>query len=78
LENVGYRTLEVFGLAMPVSCPGVPSEILSPRRTWREPDLYDQKLGDLATAFLKIFEKFSDRATTEVIDAAPHISELSS
>lgn len=78
LEDVGYRTLEVFGLAMPVSCPGVPNEILDPRRTWREPDAYDQKLGDLATAFLKNFEKFSDRATTEVIDAAPHIGELSS
>jgi phosphoenolpyruvate carboxykinase (ATP) len=78
LENVAYQTLEVFGLAMPVSCPGVPAEILNPKKTWRDPDAYDQKLADLATAFLKNFEKFSDHATAEVIDAAPHISELSS
>ena len=77
LENVAYETMEVFGLAMPTSCPGVPAELLNPKRTWKESDAYDQKLAELATAFLKNFEKFAASASEEVAQAAPRINELS-
>jgi phosphoenolpyruvate carboxykinase (ATP) len=29
--------------AKPQSCPNVPSEILNPRNTWENPELYDEK-----------------------------------
>src|SRR5690606_23263359 len=47
-----------FGLAMPTSCPGVPSEILNPRNTWADKDAYDAKAQDLVGRFIKNFEQF--------------------
>ena len=32
----------------PVSCPDVPSEVLDPRRTWADPEAYDQQAKKLA------------------------------
>ncbi len=34
LDNVEYKTSPIFNLAIPTSCPGVPTEILDPRNTW--------------------------------------------
>ena len=76
LDNVPYENLEIFGLAMPTRCPGVPAEILNPKNTWADPDEYDHKANDLATAFLKNFEKFSDCASTEIMSGAPRINVL--
>lgn len=78
LQQVAYETHEVFGLAMPVSCPKVPDEILNPRNTWKDKDAYDQKAHDLATAFLKNFEKFSAFANEEIMEGAPHTNQLTS
>jgi phosphoenolpyruvate carboxykinase (ATP) len=37
----------VVGIAIPQECPNVPSEILNPRNTWEDKDLYDQKALEL-------------------------------
>ena len=44
-------------LQIPTSCPGVPSELLSPRGTWSDPDAYDQAAARLAGLFLENFER---------------------
>ncbi len=72
LEKVKYEIHEVFGLAIPMSCPGVPSEILNPRNTWKDRDAYDHKANDLAAEFLKNFDKFSFFANDEIMAGAPH------
>ena len=77
LENVEYQTHDVFGLAMPVSCPGVPAEILNPRNTWMHADEYDHLSHSLASAFLKNFEKFSSYADEEIMSGAPRVNQLS-
>jgi len=46
----------ILGLKMPVSCPGVPSEILSPRTTWSDPDAYDAAAVELRDKFRRRFE----------------------
>ncbi len=46
----------IFGLRMPVSCPGVPSEILSPKLTWADPEAYDAAAIDLRDRFRARFE----------------------
>jgi len=71
LNGVGYEIHEIFGFAMPRSCPAVPSAILNPRNTWLDKDAYDQKANYLANAFIKNFEKFSELATPEVMAGAP-------
>ena len=76
LDNTEYRDHEVFGLAMPVTCPGVPSDILDPRNTWRDKDAYDHQANELANAFLKNFEKFSSYATEEIMKGAPRVTQL--
>lgn len=34
LAQVPTVTSEIFGLSIPTSCPGVPTEILQPKNTW--------------------------------------------
>ena len=77
-KDTGYDINHVFGLAMPQSCPGVPSEILNPRQTWDDPDAYDQKAQLLASYFNDNFEAYADFANQEIRDAAPVVSTPSS
>jgi phosphoenolpyruvate carboxykinase (ATP) len=50
----------VFGLAIPTSCEGVPSDVLNPRSTWADPAAYDAQAKKLAEMFRKNFEKFGN------------------
>ena len=71
LDDVAYENHEVFGIAKPQSCPNVPSEILNPRNTWEDPELYDKKAIELAQKFKANFEKFSAFANDEIMAGAP-------
>jgi phosphoenolpyruvate carboxykinase (ATP) len=71
LENVEYKEHEIFGLMMPTSCPGVPSEILDPKNTWEDKAGYDVKANHLAESFVKNFAQFSEYANEEIMNAAP-------
>ena len=71
LEKVEFTKHSIFGIKMPESCSGVPSEILSPRNTWTDEDRYDKKANELAKAFIKNFEKFANHANTEILESAP-------
>ncbi|MDA9555772.1 phosphoenolpyruvate carboxykinase (ATP), partial [Pelobium sp.] len=43
LLNSEYEIHQIFDLQMPLSCAGVPSEILNPRLTWADKNAYDAK-----------------------------------
>ena len=73
LENVEYKKDPVFGLAIPQTCPGVPSEVLNPKSTWKDQNDYDSKANELAKRFNKNFEKFSDEASEDILSAAPNV-----
>lgn len=74
LDNVDFVNHEVFGLAMPTSCPDVPAELLSPRNTWGDKGAYDAKANTLAEAFISNFTKYADFANDEIMAAAPKVS----
>lgn len=76
LDSVRYEAHEIFGVAMPLTCAGVPSEILNPRNTWKDKDAYDHKAGDLAISFLQNFEKFSSYANDEILAGAPRVGQF--
>jgi phosphoenolpyruvate carboxykinase (ATP) len=61
----------IFGLQVPTSCPGVPSEVLVPRNTWQDKDAYDQAARNLAQRFKDNFNKFAEQVTDEVRNAGP-------
>lgn len=71
LDGVTYTTHEVFGLQMPDHCPNVPDEVLNPRNTWTDKNLYDEKANNLATQFISNFAKYADKANAEIMAAAP-------
>lgn len=75
LQEVGYREHNIFGLQMPVSCPGVPSEILDPRSTWADQQKYDRKANELAQAFLDNFRQFEAFASDEILSSFPKVVE---
>lgn len=61
----------VFGLEIPLSCPGVPSEVLVPRETWPDPKAYDDQARELAGMFKQNFARFETDAPEEVRRAGP-------
>ena len=71
LNNVQFKTHDIFGLNMPTSCPNVPDKILSPKNTWEDKKEYDNKASELANAFNKNFVQFSANANEEILKAAP-------
>jgi phosphoenolpyruvate carboxykinase (ATP) len=63
----------IFGIQVPVSCPGVPADILSPRKTWKDPAAYDEKARELAAMFATNFRESASGAPVEVRDAGPKL-----
>ena len=63
----------VFGVEIPLACPGVPDEILTPRDTWADPAAYDRTAAKLAGLFTEHFAPFADQASDEILSAAPKL-----
>jgi phosphoenolpyruvate carboxykinase (ATP) len=61
----------IFHLHIPISCEGVPQEILNPRNTWNNVAKYDATASDLALRFQENFEQFEPHALPEVKTAGP-------
>lgn len=59
-----------FGLMIPKSLPGVPSEVLNPRETWADKAAYDRTAKELVARFEKNFESFAGAVSDDVKAAA--------
>jgi phosphoenolpyruvate carboxykinase (ATP) len=57
LEDVEYKEDKLFHLSIPLSCPGVPSEILDPKNTWEDKEAYEKRAKKLAADFSNHFDK---------------------
>jgi phosphoenolpyruvate carboxykinase (ATP) len=73
LEHVKYAKDPVFGFLVPMECPGVPAEVLSPSSSWGDKKEYDRRYRDLAMRFKENFAKFTDNTPQEVIEAGPKV-----
>ncbi|MDQ1593356.1 MAG: phosphoenolpyruvate carboxykinase [Pyrinomonadaceae bacterium] len=71
LAEVETQPDPIFGVGVPVSCPEVPAEVLSPRNTWKDPEAYDRKAKELAERFNQNFTKYADGVSPEVRAVAP-------
>ena len=56
LDRVAFRKEEFFGVEIPLSCPGVPAEILDPEAMWPNKEAYRHKAGFLANAMQRNYE----------------------
>lgn len=60
----------IFGLEIPTHCPGVPGQVLVPKKTWKNPDEYDKRAKELALKFHDNFKKFSN-ISSDIANAGP-------
>jgi len=72
LAKAAFTTYPIFGLSIPTACPGVPSEILNPAKTWTgTAESYTATLNKLAKLFNDNFRAYEDKASKEVVAAGP-------
>jgi len=73
LDDVNYTKDPIFGFEVPLECPDVPAEILSPSSSWGDKKEYDKRYRDLAMRFRENFAKFADNTPPEVVEAGPKL-----
>ena len=71
LTDAATQPDPIFGLAVPLSCPGVPNEMMNPRNTWKDKAAYDSKARELAAMFEKNFAENASDASPEIKAAGP-------
>ena len=71
LDKVPMQPDPIFSVAVPQSCPGVPTDVLMPRSTWKSSEAYDQKARHLANLFQSNFQAFAPRVSEAVRQAGP-------
>ena len=60
-----------FGIAVPMECPNVPSEVLNPRSTWENRSAYDETAAKLAGMFVENFKVFESQVSEDIRKAGP-------
>jgi phosphoenolpyruvate carboxykinase (ATP) len=68
---VPYVKDPVFGIEVPTSVPDVPSDLLTPRRTWSDPAAYDEQARKLVRMFRENFELYRAGVPDAVAGAGP-------
>ncbi|HMO16976.1 MAG TPA: phosphoenolpyruvate carboxykinase (ATP) [Oligoflexia bacterium] len=71
LDKVSMKTEPVFGILVPVSCPGVPDEILWPESVWKNNEEFNTTREKLAGLFNSNFELYKDGCSLDIINAGP-------
>jgi phosphoenolpyruvate carboxykinase (ATP) len=57
LKDVDYDENLQFHVSIPRSCPDVPTQLLDPRTSWKDPVAYDTRAAKLAKEFAAHFDK---------------------
>jgi phosphoenolpyruvate carboxykinase (ATP) len=63
----------VFGIDVVTECPGVPADILVPKRTWPNPSAYDTAARRLAGLFRNNFKTYESGVAPEIRAANPGV-----
>ena len=74
-DNVEVITDADFGFNIPTSCPGVPADMLQPRRTWADKNAYDATKQKLIKLFQDNFKKFEAKVNPAIVQAGPKASQ---
>jgi phosphoenolpyruvate carboxykinase (ATP) len=71
LDRVSYEKDPFFNLDVPTSCPGVPADVLNPRKTWTSAADYDAQAVKVARMFIENFKNFEAGVAADVPAAGP-------
>ena len=71
LDDSEYVEDPIFGLSVPSSVPGVPSDLLIPRSTWSDPDAFDRQAQKVASMFVSNFSGYADGVDEAVVKSGP-------
>jgi phosphoenolpyruvate carboxykinase (ATP) len=71
LAAVPFKPDPIFRTLVPESCPGIPSEVLHPRKTWQNTSEYDTQARKLAGLFQTNFANYAAGASEAVREAGP-------
>ena len=71
LDDVATTSDPIFGIAVPMTCPDVPPEVLNARNTWADKAAYDAQARKLAGMFADNFQTFEKDVSQDVRDAGP-------
>ena len=64
---------EIFGFDVPTTCGEVPTELLTPKNTWKDTSAYDETARKLARLFHENFKQFESGTSEEIIGARPSL-----
>ena len=77
LDKVEFRKDKLFGFDVPMSCPGVPEDVLDPSRSWGSKDEYWKTYDGLAARYIENFKLYEDGCPPEVVASGPkRLSEV--
>ena len=68
--NAETKKIPMFDLEVPTALPGVDTNILDPRNTYADPTEWETKAKDLASRFVKNFEKYTGNDAGKALVAA--------
>jgi len=70
IEEGPFDKTKTFGLTIPTSINGVPSEILNPINTWEDKEAFAQTSQKLASQFIENFKSFTSTDTGKAVEKA--------
>lgn len=74
IKGVPTKKIPYFNFEIPTVLNGVATEILDPKDTYANPDEWDAKAKDLASRFIKNFEKYTTNAAGKaLVKAGPQL-----
>jgi phosphoenolpyruvate carboxykinase (ATP) len=76
LDHVDYENHEIFNVAIPKNCPGVPIEILNPQNTWQDERAYCEQANRLAGLFISNFKQYEGTINKEILASAPVLKNI--
>lgn len=72
IEKSEFIKDDTFGVAVPTTIEGVPSELLIPANTWEDKKAYEERCQKLASSFVENFKKYT-KMDADVIAAGPKL-----
>lgn len=76
IESAQTKQIPLFDLTVPLTLPGVDSDILDPRDTYNNKAEWDEKAESLAQLFIDNFTRYTDKQQgKDLVSAGPQLSK---